>query len=125
MTRTCVDARNYGDSHIKQVSVPLTSSVLESCSRMPMLAAGKRLAPSTRGTAVRLPFGSTVESWLPRPSACLRPRPHAVPRVDGASPSHSAAYSGRNSSSTLPNAARALSCESTAIPPSQTRWMSR
>jgi hypothetical protein len=28
MTRTCVDARNYGDSHIKQVSVPLTSSCL-------------------------------------------------------------------------------------------------
>jgi hypothetical protein len=90
MTRTRVDARNYGDSHIKQVCVPLTSSVLESCSRMPMLAAGKRLAPSTRGTAVRLPFGSTVESWLPRPSACLRPRPHAVPRVDGASPSQCA-----------------------------------
>jgi hypothetical protein len=66
MTRmTCVDARNYGDSHIRQVCVPITSSVLESCSRMPMLAARRRLAPSTRGTAVRLPFGSTVESWLP------------------------------------------------------------
>jgi hypothetical protein len=66
MTRmTCVDARNYGDSHIRQVCVPITSSVLESCSRMPMLAARRRLAPSTHGPAVRLPFGSTVESWLP------------------------------------------------------------
>ena len=46
---------------------------------------GQRLASSIRGTAMRLPFGSTVESWLPRPSACPRPSPYAVPRVDGAS----------------------------------------
>jgi hypothetical protein len=55
-----------------------------SCSRM-LLAAEKRLASPKCGTALRLPFGSPVESWLPRPSACPRPSPHAVPRVGDAS----------------------------------------
>ena len=45
-----------------------------SCSRM-LLAAEKRLASPKCGTALRLPFGSPVESWLPRPSACPRPSP--------------------------------------------------
>jgi hypothetical protein len=56
-----------------------------SCSRM-LLAAEKRLASPKCGTALRLPFGSPVESWLPRPSACPRPSPIAVPRVGDASP---------------------------------------
>jgi hypothetical protein len=103
--------------------------VFESCSRMPTLAAQKRLASSIRGTALRLPFGSTVESWPPQPSACPRPSPHAVPRIDDASrflwASYSSAYPGRNSRSTSPKAARAFSCERTASPPSHTRWMSR
>ena len=30
------------------------------------LAALKRLTPSICGTVLRLPFGSTVESWLPQ-----------------------------------------------------------
>ena len=59
-----------GDSPVRRSSVPIASS---------------RLASSTRGTASRLPFGSTVESWPPQPSACPRPSPHAVPRVDDAS----------------------------------------
>ena len=56
-----------GDSPVRRSSVPIASS---------------RLASSTRGTASRLPFGSTVESWPPQPSACPRPSPHAVPRVE-------------------------------------------
>jgi hypothetical protein len=62
--------KNYGDSPGRRSSVPIASS---------------RLASSTRGTASRLPFGSAVESWPPQPSACPRPSPHAVPRVDDAS----------------------------------------
>jgi hypothetical protein len=77
--------KNYGDSPVWRGSVPITSSLFESCSRVPTLAAMERLASSTRGTASRLPFGSKVESWPPQPSACPRPSPHAVPRVDGAS----------------------------------------
>jgi hypothetical protein len=50
-----------------------------------LLAAEKRLASPKCGTALRLPFGSPVESWLPRPSACPRPSPRAVPRVGDAS----------------------------------------
>jgi hypothetical protein len=67
MTRTGrADARNYGDSPVTRVCVPITSAVFESCLRMPTLAARKRLAPSICGTVLRLPFGSTVESWLPQ-----------------------------------------------------------
>jgi hypothetical protein len=77
--------KNYGDSPVWRGSVPITSSLFESCSRVPTLAAMERLASSTRGTASRLPFGSKVESWPPQPSACPRPSPHAVPRVDDAS----------------------------------------
>ena len=62
--------KNYGDSPVRRSSLPIASS---------------RLASSTRGTASRLPFGSTVESWPPQPSACPRPSPHAVPRIDDAS----------------------------------------
>jgi hypothetical protein len=39
--------------------------------------------------------------------------------------SQSSAYPGRNSFSTSPNAARTLSWERTANPPSHTRWISR
>jgi len=86
MTRDGVTRRNaYGDSPVPQSCVPIASSMFESCSRISTLAAKKWLASSIRGTALRLPFGSTVESWLPRPSACPRPSPHAVPRVDDAS----------------------------------------
>jgi hypothetical protein len=77
--------KNYGDSPGWRSSVPIASSLFESCSRIPTLAAKERLASSTRGTASRLPFGSKVESWPPQPSACPRPSPHAVPRVDDAS----------------------------------------
>jgi hypothetical protein len=78
-------SNNYGDSPVWRGSVPIASSLFESCSRIPTLAAKDRLASSTRGTASRLPFGSKVESWPPQPSACPRPSPHAVPRVDDAS----------------------------------------
>jgi hypothetical protein len=83
--RACRRSQLYGDSPASQSSMPITSALFESCSRNPTLAARKRLASSIRGTAMGLPFGSTVESWLPRPSACPRPSPRAVPRVDGAS----------------------------------------
>ena len=62
--------KSHGDSPVRRSSVPIASS---------------RLASSTRGTASRLPFGSTVASWPPQPSACPRSSPHAVPRVDDAS----------------------------------------
>jgi hypothetical protein len=76
----------YGDSPASQSFVPITSALFESCLRNPTRSQlEQRLASSIRGTAMRLPFGSTVESWLPRPSACPRPSPYAVPRVDGAS----------------------------------------
>ena len=76
--------KNYGDSPVWRGSGPIASSLFESCSRIPTLAAKERFASSTRGTASRLPFGSKVESWPPQPSACPRPSPHAVPRVDDA-----------------------------------------
>ena len=57
-----------------------------SCLRLATPAAeNTRLASPKCGTALRLPYRSTVESWLPRPSACPRPSPHAVPRVGDAS----------------------------------------
>jgi hypothetical protein len=46
-----VDARNYGDSPVTLVYVPITSAVFQSCWRMP-LAALKRLAPSICGTVL-------------------------------------------------------------------------
>ena len=61
----CVDARNYGDSPVTRIYVPIASAVFQSCWRM-ALAALKRLIPSICGTVLRLPFGSTVESWLPQ-----------------------------------------------------------
>jgi hypothetical protein len=67
--------KNYGDSPVRRSGVPITSSVLEGCSLLPTLAAGRQFASATRGTASRLPFGSTVESWPPQPSACPRPSP--------------------------------------------------
>jgi hypothetical protein len=148
--------KNYGDSPVRRSGVPITSSVLEGCSLLPTLAAGRRFASATRGTASRLPFGSTVESWPPQPSACPRPSPSlcrallmqpAIARASRSlerrqdfvvarvgdrarslkkgSASQSSAYPGRNSFSTSPNAARALSWERTANPPSHTRWISR
>ena len=62
--------KSYGDSPVRRSSLPIASS---------------RLASSIRGTASRLPFGSSVASWPPQPSACPRPSPHAVPRIDDAS----------------------------------------
>ena len=67
--------KNYGDSPVRRSGVPITSSVLESCSLLPTLAASRRFASATRGTASRLPFGSTVESWPPQPSACPATQP--------------------------------------------------
>ena len=72
--------KNYGDSPVRRSGVPITSSVLEGCSLPPTLAAGRRFASATRGTASRLPFGSTVESWPPQPSACPRPSPRCAAR---------------------------------------------
>jgi hypothetical protein len=77
--------KNYGDSHVWRGSVPIASSLFESCLRKPRSQLRNQLASSTRGTVLRLPFGSTVESWPPQPSACPRPSPHTVPRVDDAS----------------------------------------
>ncbi len=67
--------KNYGDSPVRRSGVPIASSVLESCSPMPTLAARTRPASATRGTASRLPFGSRVESWPPQPSACPATQP--------------------------------------------------
>ena len=61
----CVDARNDGDSPVRRIYVPIASAVFQSCWRM-ALAALKRLITSICGTVLRLPFGSTVESWLPQ-----------------------------------------------------------
>ena len=60
-----VDARNYGDSPVTPVYLPIASAVFQSCWRMSP-AALRRLTPSICGTVLRLPFGSTVESWLPQ-----------------------------------------------------------
>jgi hypothetical protein len=73
--------KNYGDSPVRRSGVPIASSVLESCSPMPTLAARTRPASATRGTASRLPFGSRVEPWPPQPSCVPRDPAHAVPRV--------------------------------------------
>jgi hypothetical protein len=50
--------KNYGDSPRWRGSVPIASSLFESCSRISTLSAKERLASSTRGTASRLPLGS-------------------------------------------------------------------
>ena len=76
---------NYGDSPGRRGSVPIASSLLRADRAYRRSQLRKRLASSARGTATRLPFGSAVESWPPQPSACPRPSPHAVPRVDDAS----------------------------------------
>ena len=81
----CRINKNCGDSPVWRGSVPITSSLLKAACACRRWQLRKRLASSTRGTALRLPFGSTVESWPPQPSACPRPSPHAVPRVDDAS----------------------------------------
>ena len=60
------DARNYGDSPVTRVCVPITSAVFESCLRMPTLAAKKAVCTINLRHSLRLPFGSTVESWLPQ-----------------------------------------------------------
>jgi hypothetical protein len=67
--------KNYGDSPGRRGSLPIASSLFESCSRIPTLPTRNRLASSTRGTVLRLPFGSTVESWPPQPSACPATQP--------------------------------------------------
>ena len=134
--------KNYGDSPVRRSGVPITSSVLESCSLLPTLAASRRFASATRGTASRLPFGSTVESWPPQPSACPATQPPlcrallmqpaitasvGIARAASSKDriSQSSAYPGRNSFSTSPKAARTFSWERTANPPSHTRWISR
>jgi hypothetical protein len=67
--------KNYGDSPGRRGSLPITSSLFESCSRIPTHSTRNRLASSTRGTVLRFPFGSTVESWPPQPSACPATQP--------------------------------------------------
>ena len=67
--------KNCGDSPVWRGSVPITSSLLKAACACRRWQLRKRLASSTRGTALRLPFGSTVESWPPQPSACPRPSP--------------------------------------------------
>jgi len=87
MTRTGhVDARNYGDSSLTRVYVPIASAVFESCLRLSTQAAKK--------SGLHHQFAAQFEAPLrvdrgspgyPKPSAYPRPSPHAVPRVDGAS----------------------------------------
>jgi hypothetical protein len=50
-----VNARNYGDSPVTRVYVPIASAVFQSCWRMP-LAALKRLTPSICGTVFEAPL---------------------------------------------------------------------
>jgi len=67
MTRTGhADARNYGDSPQMRVHVPITSAMFESCLRLPTRAAKKAVCTINLRHSLRLPFGSTVESWLPQ-----------------------------------------------------------
>ena len=67
-------------SRIAEQSADNISDVL-SCLRFATLAAENTACITKMRHSLRLPFGSTVESWLPRPSACPRPSPYAVPRV--------------------------------------------
>ena len=48
--------KNYGDSPGRRGSLPIASSLFESCSRIPTLPTRNRLASSTRGTVLRLPL---------------------------------------------------------------------
>jgi hypothetical protein len=61
-----VDARNYGDSPLTRVDVPIPSTLFVSCSRVLTLAAKKAACTINLRHSLRLPFGSTVESWLPQ-----------------------------------------------------------
>ena len=61
-----VDARNYGDSPLTRGDVPIPSSLSVSCSRVRTLAAKKAACTINLRHSLRLPFGSTVESWLPQ-----------------------------------------------------------
>ena len=68
-----VDARNYGDSPGTRGNVPIASSLFVSCSRKPTLAAQDPACTINLRHSL-LPFGSTVESWLPQakrvPATC-------------------------------------------------------
>jgi hypothetical protein len=62
MTRTGhADARNYGDSPLMRVDVPITSAMFDSCLRITW-AAKKAVCTINLRHSLRLPFGSTVES---------------------------------------------------------------
>jgi hypothetical protein len=86
--------KNYGDSPGRRDSVPIASSLFESCWRVRRSQLAKRLASSTRGTASRLPFGSDSGVLASPAKRCPATQPHAVPRVDDASRPNCAAHIG-------------------------------
>jgi hypothetical protein len=61
-----VDARNYGDSPLTRGDVPIPSTLFVSCSRICTFAAKQAACTINLRHSLRLPFGSTVESWLPQ-----------------------------------------------------------
>jgi hypothetical protein len=124
-----VDARNYGDSPLTRVDVPIPSTLFVSCSRVLKLAAKKVACTINLRHSFEAPL--RVDRGVLAPPSQARARDLAPTlcralmvqaATFGSCPTlQSSVYPGRNSSSTSPKAARALSWERTAKPPSQTR----
>jgi hypothetical protein len=76
---------NYGDSPVVRGSVPIPSTLFDSCLRTPALAAIEAACILNTRHSLEAPLRVEAESWPPQPSACPRPSPHAVSRVENAS----------------------------------------
>ena len=62
--------KNYGDSPVRRSGVPITSSVLEGCSLLPTLAAGRRFCISNTRHSLEAPL--RVDSGvLASPAKCV------------------------------------------------------
>jgi hypothetical protein len=61
-----IDARNCGDSPLTRGDMPIPSTLFQGCLHVPTLAAEKAACTINLRHSLRLPFGSTVESWLPQ-----------------------------------------------------------
>jgi hypothetical protein len=79
------DARNCGDSHVRRGYMPIALAQFDSCLRLMTFAAKKAVCIINLRHSLRLPSGRPWSPGPPKPSACRRPSPYAVPRIDDAS----------------------------------------
>jgi hypothetical protein len=70
--------KNYGDSPVRRSGVPITSSVLESCSPMPTLAAGDGMHQQHAAQPRGSPSGQEWSPGLPSQVRAPRPSPRCA-----------------------------------------------